>query len=378
MMNSTFEIVIAGCLLGALQLGVGVSIGLWLRRGNRAVVNRGHQEMVDAGRIAQRLQALTGEVSSSLGVHKANIEKASETLANNTAADGKTITELVVAVIGDIVLSNQSLQTKLETAEQRLQEQSQEIQRHISRSLTDTLTGLPNRREFDQRLAERMAGWARRGEVFSLLLLDVDNFKKLNDLHGHLAGDLVLTTLGRGLRSVLRRDDSVARYGGEEFAMILPATTCDQASQISQKICDATARATVQHGGNQLAVTLSGGLATIQRGERPESLISRADAALYAAKAAGRNRFFLHDGKHCRAAFDASSPASGATPGQDPAGRPAPQNARTSNGLPARSTTDSAAAQERSVSAELAQVCLELREHVRERTEDPAEEVSHR
>src|SRR6185436_7858658 len=98
---------------------------------------------------------------------------------------------------------------------------------------------------------------------------------------------VVLTMLGRALRAVLRRDDTIARYGGEEFAMILPGTTLEQAKQIMPKVCEATSRATVNHGGAQLNVTLSGGLATIQKGESGESLIGRADTALYAAKTGG-------------------------------------------------------------------------------------------
>jgi diguanylate cyclase len=299
MMYSTLTIVLVGCLLGAVQLTIGILVGMWLRRGDKAVEQRGRQDMLSASRIAQRLQALAGEVSTSVGEHQHRIEKASELLASEATRDDETITELVVDVIGGIVEANHQLKFKLETAEHRLQEQAIEIEAHISRSLTDPLTGLPNRREFDARLAERMSGWNRRGEVFSLLLLDVDHFKKLNDLHGHLAGDVVLTMLGRALRAALRRDDAVARFGGEEFAMLLPGTTLEQAKQVAIKVCEAASRATANHGGVSLNVTLSGGLATIQAGETAESLISRADAALYAAKSAGRSCAFLHDGTGC-------------------------------------------------------------------------------
>jgi diguanylate cyclase len=279
---------------------VGIAIGIWLRRGDKAAAKRGHQEMLNASRIAQRLQALAGEVSTSVGEHQLRMEQASEILSSEATRDGESITELVVDVIGGIVRANQSLKSKLDTAEHRLQEQAAEIEAHISRSLTDALTGLPNRREFNERLEERMAGWKRRGEVFSLLLLDVDNFKKLNDQHGHLAGDVVLTMLGRTLRANLRRDDAIARYGGEEFAMILPGTSLEQASNVAPKVCEAAGRVDVEHDGTRLRVTLSGGLATIKPGETSESLIRRADEALYAAKTAGRNRVYRHDGQSCQ------------------------------------------------------------------------------
>lgn len=344
MIYPTLTIVLVGCLLGAVQLTIGIAIGMWLRRGDKAVAQRGRQDLMSANRIAQRLQALAGEVSTSVGEHQHRIEKASRLLSSESGRDEESITELVVDVIGGIVEANHQLQSKLETAEQRLQDQAAEIEAHISRSLTDSLTGLPNRREFDARLEERMAGWKRRGEVFSLLLLDVDHFKKLNDRHGHQAGDVMLTTLGRALRNVLRRDDAVARYGGEEFAMLLPGTTLEQAKLVVTKVCEAAARATANHGGTPLNVTLSGGLATIQTGETAESLVGRADEALYAAKSAGRNCSFLHN---CAACFRIG----GLT-----------ENADANPGY--AGNFHSAVLVDEPVSPELAEACEELRQYV--------------
>ena len=210
-------------------------------------------------------------------------------------------------MIGDVVRANQNLKTKLDTAEGRLQEQAVEIEAHMSRSLTDALTGLPNRREFNARLEERMGAWNRRRDVFSLLLLDVDHFKKLNDRYGHLAGDQVLATIGRALRGAIRREDAVARFGGEEFAILLPSTSLEQAIQAAQKVREAVARVSISRGGQQIAVTVSGGLATIESNERVEALIQRADSALYAAKGAGRNCTFLHNGIDCRLAEGSQS-----------------------------------------------------------------------
>jgi diguanylate cyclase (GGDEF)-like protein len=214
------------------------------------------------------------------------------------------LAELVVNVIGDVVRANHSLQSKLETAENRLEEQAAEIEAHISRSLTDPLTGLPNRREFNDRMEERMSAWNRRQEPFSLLLLDLDRFKKLNDEQGHLAGDQVLATIARVMRGAVRREDAVARYGGEEFAILLPNTSLEQATHVAQKVREAVAETAVNVNGQTIQVTLSGGLAMIGTNEQPDSLIHRADAALYAAKAAGRNCTFIHDGAECRSTED--------------------------------------------------------------------------
>jgi diguanylate cyclase len=254
--------------------------------------------------IAKRLQALADEMTSSVGEHRSELDQATQLLTSGKSHTDEDLAGMVVDVIGDIVRANQNLQSKLETAESRLQEQATEIETHISRSLTDALTGLPNRREFNNRLEERMSAWNRRREPFSLLLLDVDHFKKLNDAHGHLAGDQVLAAMGRALRASIRREDAVARYGGEEFAILLPGTTLEQTITVSENVREAVSRLTVNHSGKRLTVTASGGIAAIRADESGDSLIQRADAALYAAKAAGRNCAFLHDGRDCSSIAD--------------------------------------------------------------------------
>ncbi len=300
MVSGTLLLVLGGCLIGALQLTLGVAIGIWIRRTDTKAARRGQEDFQEAGAIAKRLQTLANEMVSVVGEHCTELEEASNLLKVEGHPAGDAIADLVMNVVGNIVHSNQSLQSKLDTAESRLQEQAVEIEAHISRSLTDPLTGLPNRREFNERLEERMSAWSRRREAFSLLLLDVDHFKKLNDVHGHLAGDQVLAALGNTLRTAIRREDAAARYGGEEFAILLPNTSLEQAALVGRKVREAASQLVIQHNGHRIVITVSGGLATIQLNEQVDSLIQRADAALYAAKAAGRNCSFVHDGVTCR------------------------------------------------------------------------------
>jgi diguanylate cyclase len=306
MFSATMLLILGGCALGAIQLVGGIAIGLWLRRSEKGDAGRGRHEIMQAGVIAKRLQALADEMSSSAHEHRTRLDHASRLLASGEGRTDDALAQLVVDVIGDVVRANQDLQSQLETAESRLEEQAIEIEAHISRSLTDPLTGLPNRREFNDRLEERMSAWNRRREVFSLLLLDVDHFKKLNDEHGHLAGDQVLAAIGRALRGAMRREDAVARYGGEEFAILMPNTSLDEAVHVAEKVRSAVAQASVDHNGKTIAVTMSGGLAAIGANDRADSLIGRADAALYSAKESGRNRTCVHDG--CELA-SASGPA---------------------------------------------------------------------
>ena len=372
MISSTLLLVLGGCVLGVIQLVAGIGIGMWIRRDDVAAAQRGSQDMIQARLVAKRLQALADDVSISVGQHATQLEQATQTLTDDSSRTNEALAELVVDVIDDIVRANHTLKSKLETAESRLQEQAAEIEAHISRSLTDTLTGLPNRREFNERLAERMSAWSRRKEVFTLLLLDVDHFKRLNDQHGHLVGDRMLAGIGRALRASVRREDAVARYGGEEFAVLLPGTSLDEAAHAAQNVREAIARVTIDHNGRKIGVTASGGLAMIQGQDEPEALIQRADAALYAAKAAGRNCVFAHDGKLCR-------PAANTRPSRGMKRQAKPSSVspiKTEKSTPVAASGSNATVDDsysvEPISAELAQTCEELRRFVAERDEQLA------
>ncbi len=165
-------------------------------------------------------------------------------------------------------------------------------------SLTDELTGLLNRRALDMRLAEEVARAERYGTALSLLVLDLDRFKQVNDQMGHAAGDALLRAVGVLLRSELRTTDLAARYGGDEFALALPEVTKTGAWAVAEKICASLRRLTVDSGsGVRVSTTCSVGVASFGDSfSDPESLMRAADTALYAAKAAGRNRVELAAG----------------------------------------------------------------------------------
>jgi diguanylate cyclase (GGDEF)-like protein len=157
--------------------------------------------------------------------------------------------------------------------------------RHRADSTLDQLTGLPNRRAFDLRFAEVSEQAALSAQPVSVVLADIDHFKKVNDEHGHAVGDAVLRDIAHVLRGSLRSFELLYRFGGEEFLLLLPGAHEEAAARIA-----ATLRAAVE--GRRpagLPVTASFGVATAT-GEDFSTLVARADAALYAAKAAGRNR----------------------------------------------------------------------------------------
>jgi diguanylate cyclase (GGDEF)-like protein len=158
-------------------------------------------------------------------------------------------------------------------------------------AVTDGLTGLYNHRRFQERLQEEVERVDRSREPVSLLLLDIDHFKRINDTHGHPFGDMVLKALSVELGRLARRVDFVARYGGEEFAVILVSTDRRGCRATAQRVLKAVRALRVPHPGGDFRFTVSIGAATCPEDARTrEELVRCADRALYAAKAGGRDR----------------------------------------------------------------------------------------
>ncbi len=155
----------------------------------------------------------------------------------------------------------------------------------------DGLTRIHNRQSFDERLVDELARHQRYGNDLSLLLMDLDHFKRINDTHGHQAGDLVLKEVGVLLNETLRSTDFAARYGGEEFAVILPHTDEENAWNLADRLREKIARKRFVSGGVAFQVTASIGVASLSPGSlsRKVDLVRQADQALYLAKASGRN-----------------------------------------------------------------------------------------
>jgi len=163
-------------------------------------------------------------------------------------------------------------------------------------SLRDPLTGLYNRRYLEENLQREVLRCERRGLPLSVLMLDVDHFKRFNDQHGHAAGDALLASIAHTLQAMTREEDIACRYGGEEFTVVMPETDSVGAQRRAEEIRKAIAATTVLHLRKQLGPnTASLGIATFPEGARtPQELLELADAALYRAKAEGRNRVAVH------------------------------------------------------------------------------------
>lgn len=168
------------------------------------------------------------------------------------------------------------------------------VQRRLHDAIhTDVLTGVHNRRYLSTRLRDEFAASIRHRRELCLLLLDIDNFKQINDAQGHPVGDIVLRALASELMELVRAEDVVVRYGGEEFLIVARELTPEQGQEFGERLRSGVqAKPVVLPGGAQVPITISVGLANLRvgRDNDPEAMIARADAALYQAKRRGRNR----------------------------------------------------------------------------------------
>jgi len=171
----------------------------------------------------------------------------------------------------------------------RLQDQLRERNEELDRlGRVDGLTGVYNRRHLEEQLHQHHLAALRRGRPLTVVMLDLDRFKAINDTYGHAAGDAVLCEVAHRLQRVVRAHDVVGRWGGEEFVLVLPDTDTPGAAALVDRLCPLMADTPVDTGEHLLAVTMSGGYASGY--DKPEVLTRRADSALYRAKAEGRNR----------------------------------------------------------------------------------------
>lgn len=175
-------------------------------------------------------------------------------------------------------------------AEARVKELEAELSAVSDKVREDHLTGALNRRGFQDNIDTEIARAERNGKSLCLALLDLDDFKKLNDQFGHQAGDEALVHLVRVVKETLRPTDSIARFGGEEFIVLLPETELSEAAEVMRRVQRELTKAFFLHNNDRLLITFSCGVTEYHRGDSEEAVVVRADAAMYRAKKAGKNR----------------------------------------------------------------------------------------
>jgi diguanylate cyclase (GGDEF)-like protein len=208
------------------------------------------------------------------------------------------LTHITLWILGLIVMGYGTFRLALGVREREQVEQlfrgelrrRVELERELrTAATTDSLTGLLNRRAVLDRLDMEIARCARSNALFSLLVMDIDHFKRVNDTKGHEAGDKVLMDIAIRLKSVLRGQDALARWGGEEFLIVLAETPLEPALMVAEKLRLCVAETPVNLGADKVSVTISVGVAEYCSQKDVSFSIRRADEALYAAKAGGRN-----------------------------------------------------------------------------------------
>ena len=250
----------------------------------------GSRVMDEINQVMAMMDAAVGSAST----YTENLANVSNKLGNAKDREGlRTIVESLVATATEMKQNNNALEERLNASRQEINQLQENLATVRNESLTDPLTGLANRKHFDEQLAKALKGAAELSEPLSLMMGDIDHFKGFNDTWGHLTGDQVLRLVAISLKQNVKGQDIAARYGGEEFAVILPNTVLRSALVVADHIRravmskDLVKRSTGQNLGR---VTISLGVATAHKGDTVQSLIARADACLYAAKRNGRNR----------------------------------------------------------------------------------------
>jgi diguanylate cyclase (GGDEF)-like protein len=250
------------------------------------------EESVTPSTEALWLGELSDRIEGEIGSHTFRIQEISAALSD--AKEGEP--DVVLDAASRIMLANQQLQAELAAARTEIEEHRKKVKELSAEARTDPLTGLANRRAFTEDMSRRIEQWRRHKVPLSLIMVEVDHFKSINDRYTHAGGDTALRHMGDLLRGALREMDIPVRYGGEEFAIILPGTRMQEALNVAERLRATIASRGFVYEGQTIPITASLGLATAAAEDTLASIVERADTALYAAKQAGRNRAYVHDG----------------------------------------------------------------------------------
>jgi diguanylate cyclase len=260
-------------------------------RNDDAVADVGEQMTAELDSILQMLEG-AGRDQSAFGK---TLSMASGELGNGSLAQGavKTLIDQVITATRTMEARSKLLEQQLSTSSREVNDLRERLESVRRESLTDQLTGIPNRKAFDSELDLAIERAMETGDPLCLMMCDIDFFKKFNDTWGHQTGDQVLRLVASCLSENVKGRDTAARYGGEEFAVILPQTSIEDAVSLANQIRGKveSKKLVKKSTGDILGViTISAGIAQFRRDESAAELIQRADACLYAAKRAGRNR----------------------------------------------------------------------------------------
>jgi diguanylate cyclase len=248
----------------------------------RAVFEGMLEGQVDEIRSVVNSQNDLGELGQSISQHLGLIVQAMHTFSSEENNREAELTQQLA-----------DMQNKLDEMEKLAETARHDIEEQRKKAMHDALTGLPNRESYQQRLEQEVSRIQRYGGSLSLMVCDIDLFKRINDTYGHLAGDKVLKIIARSLQSNLRDSDLIARFGGEEFVALMPETSAKEAKLVAEKLRKRVEESPFNFKKEPVQITASFGISEFAKDENVEEVFQRADKALYKAKENGRNQVQL-------------------------------------------------------------------------------------
>jgi diguanylate cyclase len=281
----------------AIVAALGYLVGLRRRMMGDGAVARSQRELRRAQAVARELEKIAWTIRRSLAGHHRSLSKFKQRVGNLGGQQKDEAWKNLYREAGEMLTPTLRLATQLATAYDRVRAQTNHLMA-FTEVRTDALTGVANRRGLDESLAAQVALMNRYEAGFSVAMFDIDHFKDVNDEQGHLRGDHILQQVARLLNESAREPDVVGRYGGEEFVAVMPQTGLEGACIFAERF-----RAKLEE---EMHLTVSAGVTAGLDGDTADSVLSRADAALYQAKAAGRNRVLRHTGQQIEPIYEES------------------------------------------------------------------------
>ena len=252
------------------------------REDNRLSNDLERKELTD---FMQNVQSIASNVDEKVDRHSLNLATINDDIGKNKQPDPT----VVLRAVKQLFEANVLLHGELTSAQEQIDVKQIQLESYMAEARTDTLTGVSNRRAFDEQIHRLFAIRERRPTDLCLLMADIDHFKLFNDYHGHQVGDEMLQLVAESFELSTRSTDIVCRYGGEEFAVLLPRTKLADAQRVAEHARTAVEALRCEIGEFELHVTASIGVVELRPGEQIAEFVKRADEALYAAKLAGRN-----------------------------------------------------------------------------------------
>jgi diguanylate cyclase (GGDEF)-like protein len=270
-----------------------------LRAASTRVAIQARRELRRARLVAKELERIARTIRRNLARHQIRVCRFKERVSRLNAERQESDWENLCHEADELLQPTVRLANQIADAYDQIRQQSANLMT-FTELRTDPLTGVCNRRAFDDSLAAQLALMERYGAPFSVVFIDIDYFKQVNDKHGHLHGDRILQQVAKLLDEAARETDIVTRYGGEEFVVIMPHTDLAGACIFAERL-----RALIEE---RISVTISGGVTMALDGDTAQTLIARADSALYGAKSAGRNQVFRHTGEQIESVVENTQP----------------------------------------------------------------------